>query len=668
MGLLITNRILTKVGTVFLRNARELAKQAYQAGLANKYQIINGFLLRASGRSIKSDGEKPVTEKGAYIASVMDTPGYILFAGPLETDNVGNTFGLSPAVGIRDDFLGPGTQATFSCIDNESFGLLLAPERMRPSGKAVEANWLPAIQQSSWMMGYSRMSVPIIKTPEGGLDVSYLDDEEIFDYSCNVCLTGSITSFFTGSTTAKLIDGSIVIGGFKANYFLKNQLSIDETDLPGNWKLVIRRLLPLAEDFNGDNPHQRRAPKNVMITGFAMRPASYSMELDGVDHYCHAARTFRQFQGLWGSPFQDFDRNGEQGLLVATGSQNRSQYDAESGKSVFADIDRLVVLRPQDIQQSYLHPDPEMLPGDPLIGRPSFPNFGSFLVPHVVPVNNGFVVFSVYTTFLQRPSDVRGDAWSLITVLPNLDAISLRADWDTKMETIQTGVDGEFMYPWIVGATSVSDGDTATAYCVVWEQTYERGTTIRTKGEWAIYSTSGDRPARKTISGYAPLFSIFQDVGYSRFESPDFDLLNPLSSIYYAGDNKIVTSCISYPASESSRSVRCAVFDVVAGTINVRGEIAVSNSIYDKCFITVVQKYKPEEGSKPYVEAVLIATITSHFVGSAGRDGKVYISVDGGDNWRPYITDAGAQGGAFYVGNKLWKYDVDADLDGRSKP
>ncbi|QHE96869.1 hypothetical protein LCG56_26965 [Pseudomonas cannabina pv. alisalensis] len=662
MDLLVTGRLMTKVGTVYMKTAKGLADEAYRARLSNKYQIINGFILRANGRLSSPSGSDK--DKGSYVSSVMDTPGYIFFSGSLRLPDRGQFFGLSAPVGIRDDFEFPGTKSTFECYKNTQYYSFVPPSMLRPSDYPAALFWNPFPVQASWLLGYSRMVAPLKKT--GILTIVSFDDEEYFDYSCIVGLTGSITSLFTGARAIRFTEGEPEYGSLNTSYFFRNQFAIDEDDLPSNWKLFTRRLLPL--DVTGGFS---RIPTHIMINGFSIILANTGTELTGTDRYCHAARTFRQDPRTWGFNVDtEFDIQGEQGLLIAIGEQDRSEYDPETGNNVFAKIASLRVFRPQDIEQAYLHPDPEYIPENPLVNKPSLPNFGSFINPLPTPAGDGFVVFSNYTTFLGK-GDVShsGDAWSIITVLPNGRCISLRADWDTAIQTIPTGVPGEFMRPWIVGATSIVNEDTTTGYCLVWEQTYTSGTVLPLKGEWALYSTSGDTPVRRTISGYAPIFSAiqFDAKRFVNFERSEFELDQPLSAISYAGANKIVTSCIDYPPPEDVRVFKCAIFDAVEESIEVVGDICESTDNYEKCIITVVQPFFYAPASSELTPAVLIASVAVHRVEARGKGGKLFISVDGGKNWREYITDAGAQGGAFYVGNKLWRYDVNARLDGRAR-
>ncbi|WP_024647730.1 hypothetical protein [Pseudomonas syringae] len=668
MDLLVTGRLMTKVGAVYMKTAKGLASDAYRARLSNKYQIINGFILRANGRlSSPSSSDK---DKGSYISSVMDTPGYIFFAGFLSLPDIGQYFGLSAPVGIRDDFEYPGTKSTFECYENSQYYIFVPPSLLRPTDYPAVVYWNPLAQQTSWLLGYSRMSVPLKKTED--ISILSFDNEEYFDYSCIIGLTGSITSLFTGARSIRFTDSDPEYGSLNTSYFFRNQFAIDENDLPANWKLFTRRLLPLS--VTSQQGDVRRIPTQIMNNGFSIILSNTGTELSGTDRYCHAARTFRQDPTIWGyfGP-EDFDRNGEQGLLIAVGEQDRSEYDVQTGDNVFAKIKSLRVVRPQDIEQSYLHPNPEYFPANPDANTPSIPNFGSFINPLPTPAGDGFVVFSNYTTFLGAGSvTTSGEAWSIVTVLPNGRCISLRADWDTSTETIPTGVSGEFMRPWIVGVASVISESATTGYCLVWELTYPRGGGgfgIPIKGEWSIYSTNGETLTRRIIKGYAPPFEAlqFRNNTTFNFNSAELDLTQPLSAITYAGEGKVVTSCIDYPAPIDTRIFKCALFDVEEGTIDVVGDICESTNKYEKCIITVVQPFFTASDSEEVTPAVLIASVAVHRAEASGRGGKVMISVDGGKNWREYVTDAGAQGGAFYVGNKLWRYDVNAGLDGRAR-
>jgi hypothetical protein len=51
-----------------------------------------------------------------------------------------------------------------------------------------------------------------------------------------------------------------------------------------------------------------------------------------------------------------------------------------------------------------------------------------------------------------------------------------------------------------------------------------------------------------------------------------------------------------------------------------------------------------------------------HVTNNVGENGRVYISRDGGGTWDVYITDVGAQAGAFYIGNKLRWHSTERPL------
>lgn len=654
MGVQIASRLMTRVGATFMRSARILAAAAFKARIRLKHQIINGFILRATGN------------RNVYIATVMDIPGYIFFGGSTALP-VAIFPGLAVPVGIRDDFDLIGTEATFQVQDKSSYYLIPVPTRRRAATQASATDWFPLVQQQDWFLGYSRMDVPVLRDFPDRNDW-YLDDETYFDYSTIVALTGAITSLFTSARALNITDEGVSVGDVTPSYFLRNQYAIDESDLPGEWKLYPRRLVPVVEshpDFK-----DRRYP-GITMSGFAIRPISAASALEGIDLYCHAARTFRQYQNPWGAGDEKgYDRDGEQGLLVAVGAQDRSSYDPGTGTPVFASTQSMQVLLPSDIEQAYLHPSPEILPGDES-GKPDLPNFGTFYTPTPVQCGDSFAVFSAYTTFRNlgegQDNPQSGDAWSLLTTLPGGRTVSLRADWNASGGEIETGIPGEFMRPWIVGGAHIpSEEDGPTAYCLAWEQTYQRASITPIKGEWALYSTSGGTPIRTVITGGAPLFALLMMGGPTLFDVSTYDVSNPMSAAYYAGDNKLVTASTDYPPAASNRSIKSAVFDVTTGTVAIGGEIAVSNNLMDKCFITVVQPFIAAKDDREAVPAVLLSTITQHLVDNDGA-GKTYISNDGGANWREYIADAGGQGGAFYAGNKLWKFDINRGLDGRSR-
>lgn len=669
---IITTRLLTKVGASLLRMARNLAKEAAAAKLLSKNQMINGFLLRATGRLSKAPDLAGTVEKASYVATVMDFPGFILFGGALSLPRY-TSYGVSVPAGIRDDFDPPGTESQFEVMDKGNFFVQVLPTRRRPAAQAMATDWFPPIQQQDWFLSMSRLDAPVLKAFP---DVTrwYLDDTDYFDYTCNVALTGGLGAFIAGARALTISEQGVTLGALTLNYFFRNQYSIDESDLPQDWKLYPRRLVPL--DQSGTFFDQRMYP-GVTMSGFAVIPASVLTTLEGIDLYCHAARTFRQHQEPWGeSGSLEYDRYGEQGMLIAVGEQDRAQYNPATGANLFASTRRLRVIEPTDIEQDYLRPEPAMLPGSSISGRPELPNFGTFYTPTPVSVGGDFVVFSAYTTYRNLDTAaseselMAGEAWSILTTLPSGRTVSLRASWSATRGEIETGVPGEFMQPWIVGGASVPNQDGATAYCLVWEQTYTRGSLERIKGEWALYQSSGGSPSRSVIAGGAPLFALWMQDGPTQFKGVTWEIAETecgFSAIYHAGAGKLVTACTDYPPSPGARSIKCAIFDVQAKSVKIGGEITISNNYLDKCIVTVVQPFVRAENGRDAVPAVLLATITRHLVGNNGAGGKVFISVDGGDNWREYISDAGAQAGAFYVGNKLWRFDLNTGLDGRAR-
>lgn len=404
---------------------------------------------------------------------------------------------------------------------------------------------------------------------------------------------------------------------------------------------------------------------------------------EGTDSFCLATRTFRQNQTSWGDHDGagfEYDRYGEQGLVVAVGSQDRSiTLDPNLDKQPWADIDSLVVVAPAGFVQEYLRPYPEVLvgnAGEPDVGipRPDLPNFGTFFTPHPVRAGHSFVVYSAYTTYRNLNDGGaghdtwEGDAWSLLTTLPSGDTYSLVASWNAgeSAPRIETAEPGGFMQPWIVGAASVPAEDVAdgyVGYALVWEQTYLQGTDNVTSGAWALYASSGGAPTRTVMHGGAPLFALIMQYQPTMFGSAIYDISGTWAAVYYAGDNKLVTAATDYPVPGQPRDIRVAVIDVTAGTITLGGVIATRNDDQAKCTITVVQNFVAAEGNQEAKPAVLLASVVRHSFFNEGL-GETYISVDGGANWRVYITDGSGQGGAFYMGNSLWWFDQAQALDG----
>lgn len=222
-------------------------------------------------------------------------------------------------------------------------------------------------------------------------------------------------------------------------------------------------------------------------------------------------------------------------------------------------------------------------------------------------------------------------------------------------------------------------------------------------GQWALYTVFDGAPTRVTIpSDWAPVFKPmlggnigpFMDSSLGLYEGyqrstqyPDNQTPSTRTSAYYAGDEKVVTAMVSNtyhavyadldPVSAQVKSrfnhvaahdVCCGILDLRTNTIEARGVIFSRTNTDLYCHITVAQEFGPTIDDVPGSPAVLLASVfdvsvNTRSVQLSTQDTKVYISVDGGWTWRPYITDQSGPNGAFGVGNRFWSLDPAIPLD-----
>jgi hypothetical protein len=87
----------------------------------------------------------------------------------------------------------------------------------------------------------------------------------------------------------------------------------------------------------------------------------------------------------------------------------------------------------------------------------------------------------------------------------------------------------------------------------------------------------------------------------------------------------------------------------------------------------VAQSFVAGVDDLPGMPAVLLASIFDVSVETRGYQPQFYdspvsvhVSVDGGMNWRPYVTDQSAPNGAFPIGNQFWTLNLDERIDEKS--
>lgn len=651
----IAVRTATRLGTPYLRFAKIMARQAQLAGIGTRQRFINGYLLRA------------IRGGNKYQAQVLDFPAYLWFSGPLRFDRTTqynfNTVGLSVPVGNRDDFTPPGsTQDPLKVEEVRSFLLVVSPTSRYPNESTATAWHMRPYQDGAFMeQGYGLWvnSKPIPDT-----DQWWFDDMDYFTFD-QVCSVQCSLYLFAQATQPVTFDdvGNAEYGSLAYTYFSRNQFSFTEEDLPDRWKLAPRRL---AQPDVSIYPF-REEPGDVM-PGFAIAPGADDYSLIGIDTYCIAARTFRQYLQTWDGVNNaiGYDRYGEQGMVISIATIDREEFNQSTGESIFAEIQSTKVVDGFDIEESYLRPTPAtriLTPG--LIA----PNYGVFNTPSPVRVSDGFVVFSVYYTTrdlnppnTSTPDDgLRGTITSLLFTNVEGKTTGLKADWDVPDLTVPTGSPGQMTQPYIVGTLSLEEGDDIAAYCLAWEANYPRRTagSRATGGHWALYRSTGQEVTRTAIEGGSHLIASRMYLGRGFPLRSDFSSV--ASGIYWMGGRKVVVAGTDNAPTNwefGDVSVRPMILDLDEMTITPGGEITTieAQDISKKCFVTVAQQEQRDADGAVTTAATLIASVVDDTLRNYGK-GETHISVDGGATWRKYIEDAGGQNGAFLEGNKLWRYD-----------
>jgi hypothetical protein len=329
-----------------------------------------------------------------------------------------------------------------------------------------------------------------------------------------------------------------------------------------------------------------------------------------------------------------------------------------------------------------------------------------------------------YPTYQQRDYWM----WATLIIDPEGKGHVLRGDKDGMPAVDPVPPTAEAAYvavPWVVGVESVPRTDAEgviqrTAYALAWEEQWVRqgvawphpvsvddvnnGISFLGSrslgGRWALYSLETGSPERIEIeSDCAPLISpqISTPSTFPQFSQnrnwPDIQQHASHASLYYAGDEKFVFPAISNEyhrvwatfdnssaqAVTSRRKfmdeheIYCAVLDLVTNQIERRGVITTRSSSDINCHITVAQSFVAGVDDLPGMPAVLLASIFDVSVETRGYQPQFYdspvsvhVSVDGGMNWRPYVTDQSAPNGAFPIGNQFWTLNLDERIDEKS--
>lgn len=668
----INLRPTSRAGAVMAPMATALARSAMCGNLAQKNRIINGFLLRA------------VRVGRDYQAQIIDPPSFVLFAGFAAFRGGLATLGYGAVTaGNRDDIIAPGTRAAFDADTASSFQILQVPS-VPSDAEPAQLLFFPPTAQLRGLISVGYMATPILRTYVTAL-FNPLDDMTFFTSAQVVVVGGGFTSIHDSGSALKF-EPVVTEGVTPSNYFCRNRYFISELFLVDGWKFHPRRKVSHHEYIGAIDPeYAGRIGPGLLQPGLAALVSDARVG-PVVDQICVAARVFKQRSETWyktdsGPSYRPrfYDRYGYQGLFISIGAYDRRDYIA----GTFADFTPISerVITPADLP-AVLAPYPASTPPNAW-GKPTILGFGQFLIPHAAHAASGFVVFSIYTTYLNKsgtddpgPSvPSAGDAYAFVVTQQGLAPEAFAIDWDFgAAETLPPGASTDyFAQPWIVGACPLGDGADKRALALVWRHKYGRktGSPRGIGGHWVLYSAGVGATQEAVLVGPgAPLFAAIMQDDTTQFAQLSFDedQENTFSMIQDAGGGWLVTAAVDSPTPTitgkiniPSEDIRLAVIDSVAGTIELRGVIGQRSKIYSKCHITVVQRRVPAVGETPAVEPVLMATITDHLIDNRGLGGKVYISVDGGFVWRTYIDGAGAQGGAFFSGNKLWRFDSAAN-------
>lgn len=701
----IISQLATRTGAANIRMAQDLARSAGRSKVQIKTRIINGYIIRGIKRGKIS------------LAQVVDPPSFALLAGRV---NVGPMLGvnLGMEVGNRDEVYPPGTKAAYQ--GKESVGdtsiSRTAWVSLASAGGDVGREVInrSPIQISTGLMSDGQLSAGIATEWNS---YQNLDDLTKFTDASPVTISGAIRTQLLSSFPVSVVDGSVVSGQIPDSYFAHHSFTVAESQLPAGWRFFPRRLLPwqgythtTIDDLqvvSYDEPYN---------FGFCAAPTA-NTDPAKIDKFCLAAGCDNQPKVL----FREADggevcyaRFGEKGLAIAIGSLDRSSF---KGEDLEAALDNLKVFTTNDLDIA-LRPFPINRLEANAFGRPAIKALSYWRFPLPLRATEGFVTFCHYQANQVPSGSARlFKIMGIVVALADNSLVSAKMDWyDPGANLAEAppipGFDpGYFAYPYIVGGVSVAGSDnygkpTLTAQCVVWEYMAGRRTEDPAAGvQWVVYVTQGAKPDRVVLTGDAcgPLFGQLMasppwvgegiptgftaqpwswfypgnivyriDSGHGVYR-PDTE--HQWSAVYDCGGGRLVTAAIVYPWPEAqifggvntnlqvaTHDIRCATIDLnttttgTTGHITLRGTIAARTNATSKCIITVAQPYLPASKGRPAVEAVLIASVVEHIHSTLGS-GATYLSMDGGDTWREYLTDIGGQAGTFWAGNSLYLFD-----------
>lgn len=677
----------TRIAGWLVRRAKQLAQQARTVRLPSKQEIRDGFILR--GLRIKGEW---------YVAQLVDLPTFVLMPGFNRITATLTLFLPAVQVGTRDDLVIPdnGVDHTVTGTPGGYSPCLLQPTSSPSDLGPSPTNYAPSSAHSTQeraLFGYGYFMAGLAQ-PAENLAFYALDDTNYFTFAEDCTVGGGLTAPSAAAAVISFSEAGVPSVGSLPNTYLNGAgLWITEQDLDEGWLLHPRRQVSHTTYMNVNDPYRTRAMPGMTNTGFLFTQAP-ALTLEGVDTYCVAARGYKQYVGTWftsppGTSYRPpyYDRDGEQALLIIRGHYDRADY-TPGGAPALAQVDGIRYVLASTLPMEELRPYPPSIPANDW-GRPELPAVGKFMTPWVGRTVDGYVVFSYYTTFLDHSDDSpswEGNAHAIVISLPDGTDQVLFADLDGVDAPLTPGADpGELAVPTIIGGAVVPKLVSAdpeptyedVSYCFVWEHTYNRLGVGDSQergigGRLVVYIAEGTSVTREVVTtAYAPLFASMFNRRPLRLDQLSYavDSSNPPANVTWLGGSKVALAVVATPVymptsntatSAPAHNVYVLIYDTELGTFEVTSEVFSRSQINRKCLLSAPRLDRETSG----LPAVIMASVTDMTPTNRGV-GKVYIrhaDLGGPLPWREYITDLGGQGGAYYVGNKVWWFDVEQPL------
>lgn len=587
----VTVKPITRTGSKLYGQARRLGKSASASDVQSKYEIQDGYIIRAN-RALES-----------YNVFILDPAAMIMHAG--HTLGLRNELG---PVGARDDFFDPDGTKTYKLRkDTEDQTLLTVSVPAIPAGEGDNAPtvfdqaFAPVVLDSGLLsIGYRRVPMALISSEV------QMDTYDHFTFAQNVSIGLTLTTARESMVSQDAAP--------KQNYLALNVFWISERELTGGWAFQQRRLINRAV-YPGSSPYAAGKRPPLLRAHGSVVPSATA---DGEDKYQMVAEVVRQYRQTWSVPGGTYyDILGEHGLLIGRGTVDRRDFDREEPQQLRADIDSMVYVTVGDIPRADIRPQPATFYGfpstdandldpsnPPPIGVPTLTTYSWWLNPMSARYSDqfgteGFATFCVYWA-PNHTSGANGTSLSYgqrdatmaaaILVIDNDNEVHvLKADFNDPLYT-ESGwqpIDGaeadKFVNPWLIGVESVKRTDPEggvkrTAYALVWEEWQYRGEggtspdprpplesdtmawvgSASIGGEFVLYIVGDSGPARVVLGGEVAAlmhpnmgnpgrFEFPLDASYfaaGNTSEPWWTDKNGYGACQYMGDNKLVTACI----------------------------------------------------------------------------------------------------------------------------